>query len=61
MGLRGRDLTEIRMKALEELNRVNLSTTLVVTVEKGQNEDEIGEIIRLQPKTWYPCLATPMR
>ena len=46
MGLRGRDLTEIRMKALEELNRVNLSTTLVVTVEKGQNDDEIGEIIR---------------
>jgi hypothetical protein len=44
--MRGRDLTEIRMKALEELNRLNLSTTLVVTVEKGQNEDEIGEIIR---------------
>lgn len=44
--VRGRDLTEIRMKALEELNRLNLSTTLVVTVEKGQNEDEIGEIIR---------------
>ena len=44
--LRGRDLTDIRMKALEELNRLNLSTTLVVTVEKGQNDDEIGEIIR---------------
>jgi uncharacterized radical SAM superfamily Fe-S cluster-containing enzyme len=43
--MRGKDLTEIRMKVLEELNRVNLSTTLVVTLEKGQNEDEIGEII----------------
>lgn len=44
--MRGKDLTDIRIKALEELNRLNLSTTLVVTVEKGQNDDEIGEIIR---------------
>jgi len=43
--LRGRDLTEIRMKALENLNAVNLSTTLVITLEKGQNDDEIGKII----------------
>jgi len=44
--MRGRDLTDIRIRALEALNLLNLSTTLVVTVEKGQNEDEIGEIIR---------------
>jgi hypothetical protein len=43
--LRGRDLTEVRMKAIENLNKYNLSTTLVVTMEKGLNDDEIGQII----------------
>ncbi len=43
--LRGKDLTDIRMKALEHLNEVNLSTTLVVTLQKGLNDDEIGKII----------------
>src|SRR5664279_810971 len=43
--LRGKDLTEIRMKALEHLNKLNLSTTLVVTLQKGLNDDEIGKII----------------
>ena len=43
--MRGKDLTAIRKKALEHLNRLNLSTTLVVTLQKGLNDDEIGEII----------------
>lgn len=43
--LRGRDLTDVRLKALEHLNRLNLSTTLVVTVQKGLNDDELGKII----------------
>ncbi|RYD86200.1 MAG: radical SAM protein [Sphingobacteriales bacterium] len=43
--LRGKDLTEIRKKALDVLNRLNLSTTLVVTLQKGLNDDEIGAII----------------
>jgi len=43
--LRGKDLTDVRVKALEKLNALNLSTTLVVTVQKGLNDDEIGEII----------------
>jgi 7,8-dihydro-6-hydroxymethylpterin dimethyltransferase len=50
--LRGKDLTAVRMKALEHLNALNLSTTLVVTVQKGLNDDEIGKIIEfalLQP------------
>lgn len=42
--MRGKDLTEIRMKALEHLNKLNLSTTLVVTLQKGVNDDEIGKI-----------------
>ena len=43
--LRGADLREIRLKALERLNALNLSTTLVVTLQRGVNDDEIGEII----------------
>lgn len=43
--LRGGDLTGIRKRALENLNRVNLSTTLVVTLQKGLNDDEVGEIL----------------
>lgn len=43
--LRGADLTRIRRQALEALERRNISTTLVVVVKRGVNEDEIGEII----------------
>lgn len=43
--MRGEDLTAVRLKALEHLNAVNLSTTLVVTLQKGLNDDEIGKII----------------
>jgi len=44
--LRGEDLREVRSKAIEHLNKFNLSTTLVVTLQKGLNTDEIGDIIR---------------
>jgi len=43
--LRGEDVTWVRTKALEHLNKYNLSTTLVVTSQKGLNDDEIGKII----------------
>lgn len=43
--IRGEDLTEIRKKAIENLNEFNLSTTLVVTLQKGENDDEIGKIL----------------
>jgi len=43
--LRGEDLRAVRKKAIEHLNKYNLSTTLVVTLQKGLNTDEIGEII----------------
>lgn len=52
--LRGQDLTEVRMKALEHLNELNLSTTLVVTLQKGLNDDEIGKIIEFALK--QPCV-----
>lgn len=43
--MRGENLLETRMKALEHLNQFNLSTTLVVTLQKGLNDDEVGKII----------------
>jgi uncharacterized radical SAM superfamily Fe-S cluster-containing enzyme len=42
---RGKDLTDVRMRALEKLNELNLSTTLVVVLQQGKNVDEIGKII----------------
>ncbi len=48
--IRGKDLREIRLKALENLNKYNLSTTLVVTVQKGLNDKELGEIIEFALK-----------
>lgn len=52
--LRGKDLTDVRMKALEHLNKLNLSTTLVVTLQKGLNDDEVGSIIDFALK--QPCV-----
>ena len=43
--LRGEDLNEVRKKALENLNQFNVSTTLVVTLQKGLNDHEIGDIL----------------
>jgi len=43
--LRGADLTRIHQEALEVLNRLDISTTLVVTLKKGLNDAEIGRII----------------
>jgi 7,8-dihydro-6-hydroxymethylpterin dimethyltransferase len=44
--LRGADLRRIRQEALAKLNALNLSTTLVMTVKRGINDGEIGEVIR---------------
>lgn len=54
VSLRGKDLTDIRKKALEQLNRLNLSTTLVVTLQMGVNDDEIGDIIEFALQ--QPCV-----
>ena len=43
--LRGADLRGIRQRALERLNALDISTTLVVTLKKGLNDGEIGRII----------------
>ncbi len=43
--LRGLDLTSVRMQAIERLNRLGISTSLVVTLKRGLNDGEIGRII----------------
>ena len=45
VALRGADLRETRARALERLNRLRISTTLVVTLKKGLNDGEIGPLI----------------
>jgi uncharacterized radical SAM superfamily Fe-S cluster-containing enzyme len=45
IALRGQDLSDVRRKALDRLNEHNISTTLVVTLKKGLNDNEIGDII----------------
>jgi uncharacterized radical SAM superfamily Fe-S cluster-containing enzyme len=43
--LRGADLTRIHAQAIERLNELDISTTLVVTLKKGVNDHEVGRII----------------
>jgi 7,8-dihydro-6-hydroxymethylpterin dimethyltransferase len=45
MQLRGADLRSVRERALERLNGLGISTTLVVTVERGVNDRELGRIV----------------
>ena len=49
--LRGAKLSRIRQQALEALESVGLSTTLVVVVKRGVNDHEIADIIR-HALTW---------
>lgn len=51
INLRGADLRNIRQQALENLEQQGLSTTLVVTVKRGINDREIGDIAR-HALTW---------
>jgi uncharacterized radical SAM superfamily Fe-S cluster-containing enzyme len=44
--LRGADLRRVRESALANLEEAGISTTLVCVVKRGQNDDEIGAIVR---------------
>jgi 7,8-dihydro-6-hydroxymethylpterin dimethyltransferase len=52
--LRGVDLCSVRERALENLNRAGLSTTLVMTVARGVNDTEVGSVIEFA--TRQPCV-----
>ena len=43
--LRGADLRGVRERAVAKLNELGVSTTLVVTLRRGLNDNEIGKII----------------
>ena len=51
MDLRGARLSRIRQQALEALERVGLSTTLVAVVKRGVNDGEVADIVR-HALTW---------
>jgi hypothetical protein len=44
--LRGADLRRVRESALANLEEAGISTTLVCVIKRGQNDDEIGAIVR---------------
>jgi len=46
MDLRGARLSRIRRQALEELERLGLSTTLVAVIKRGVNDGEVADIVR---------------
>lgn len=45
MDLRGAKLSRIRQQALEQLERVGLSTTLVAVIKRGVNDGEVAAIV----------------
>ena len=54
MRLRGADLREVKKKALENLNANGISTTLVSTISRGLNDDEMGDLIEFALS--QPCI-----
>ena len=46
LDLRGADLSRVRIEALEALEKAGVSTTLVVTLKKGVNDQDIPDIVR---------------
>jgi len=52
--LRGADLRDVHLEALARLNELGVSTTLVMTVKKGVNDSQIGEVIEFALK--QPCV-----
>jgi len=54
MELRGADLRKSKEKAIQALNKHNISTTLVMTVKKGLNDHEIGKVVEYA--LTIPCI-----
>jgi hypothetical protein len=52
--LRGLDLRSVRQAAMERLNKLGISTTLVVTVKRGLNDGELGRIVEYAAA--QPCV-----
>jgi len=54
MGIRGQDMRNIRLQALDNLEKYGISTTLVCAIRKGENDDEVGDIINFAQQ--YQCV-----
>lgn len=52
--LRATDLRNAHKRAIDRLNELNIHTTLVATIRRGLNDDEMGEIIEYG--TQQPCV-----
>jgi hypothetical protein len=51
--LRGKDLLATKKKAIQNLIKYKVPMTLVATVKKGVNDDEVGEIVKFGLDTKY--------
>ena len=51
--LRGRDILAIKKKAIQNLAKYKVPITLVATIKKGVNDDEVGEIAKFGMDTKY--------
>lgn len=51
--LRGQNLIDLKMKALDNLNKLNIPTGLNVTIAQGINEDQINEIIEFAIRSHF--------
>lgn len=49
--LRGRDILDIKLKAIDNLVRYKIPVTIVSTIKRGVNDDEIGKIVQFGLKT----------
>ncbi len=54
LALRGADLRAQHERALARLNELDLSTTLVMTVARGVNDDEVGAVVEYAAR--QPCV-----
>jgi 7,8-dihydro-6-hydroxymethylpterin dimethyltransferase len=54
VALRGVDLRDVHRRAIDRLNGLGISTTLVATLKKGVNDGEIGRIIEYALE--QPCV-----
>jgi len=69
--LRGESLVDEKLRAVEVLGELGIATTLVMTLQPGVNEDEIGDVVRfglarpwitglsLQPSTYSGRFVLP--
>lgn len=51
--LRGKNLADIKRKAIDNLTKYKIPITLVTTISRGINDDELGEIVQYGLSTKY--------